>query len=42
MTTTKSVVRVKIVDITGYFKEAEPLTLKDSALVTSTFQKIYK
>ena len=29
-------------DIAGYFKEAEPLTLKDSALVTSTFQKIYK
>ena len=41
-TTTKSVVRVKIVHIAGYFKEAEPLTLKDSALVTSTFQKIYK
>ena len=38
-TTTKSVVRVKIVDFASYFKGAEPLTLKDSALVTSTFQK---
>lgn len=30
-----------VVDVASHFKEAEPLTLKDSTEVTSSFQKNY-